>query len=183
MAFLLIIKVSGSDLFYQSLVDDVNGQRLFFSIASTFLLLPLRSFLLLAVFLNRLRRVVMWRGQYLILEFRFFEARFVLGALSLHLWRSVIRWVVAFGATGIKVLNYGARSQVCFDFHVHCSFHHLFKTSWRLILLLNLDFDRGFEAFLKIADCSWLGRGPNSANFNPKQLEILKVRVVILSFF
>ena len=59
---------------------------------------------------------------------------------------------MTFRITDIQVLDYGLKSQACFDFFVDGSLHHLFKIDSSLVLMFYLYFNGRFEAFLEIAD-------------------------------
>ena len=128
------------------------------------LLAPEPLFFIFSVFffLCRLCRVVIWRSQLWILEFRFFKVGKVLRTLGLYLWKSVVEQIIAFRTMSIQLLNHDARSSTCFSLHINCSLYYLLKTSWCLIFLLYLNLDGRFEVFLEKTDHSRLIGGSNS---------------------
>ena len=166
MIFLITVKIFDLDLFLWGLGINASGRELFFSVTSPFPLMPLGSLFLFYLLLSWLHRVIMWWSGLWIFGLRFFGAKRVFGALGRHLWKSVVRWAVAPGATSIQISSHGAESQACFNLRVNCSLHYLLKASWQLILLLYLNLDGKFEAFLKISDYNGLGEGPNSTKFH-----------------
>ena len=52
-----------------------------------------------------------------------------------------------------------------------------------MVLLFYFNFDKKFKAFLKIANYSWLIKGPNNIKFYQDRLKVLKIKCLVSGLF